>query len=81
MYLKPVNLEDIDTDIAHYKFLLNHNKDVMKLSENNISPKDLAYKSNDEINNTLNELDEQINVNKTKLKDLLNQETHFHSSL
>ena len=49
----------------------------MKLSENNISPKDLAYKSNDEINNTLNELDEQINVNKTKLKDLLNQETHF----
>ena len=75
--LKPVNLEDIDTDIAHYKFLLNHNKDVMKLSENNISPKDLAYKSNDEINNTLNELDEQINVNKTKLKDLLNQETHF----
>ena len=75
--LKPVNLEDIDTDIAHYKFLLNHNKDVMKLSENNISPKDLAYKSNDEINNTLNELDKQINVSKTKLKDLLNQETHF----
>lgn len=75
--LKPVNLEDIDTDIAHYKFLLNHNKDVIKLSENNISPKDLAYKSNDEINNTLNELDKQINVSKTKLKDLLNQETHF----
>ena len=49
----------------------------MKLSENNISPKDLAYKSNDEINNTLNELDKQINVSKTKLKDLLNQETHF----
>lgn len=75
--LRPVNLEDIDIEIAHHKFLLFKNKNAMKLLENTISPKDLAYKNNDEIYNTIDELDDQISANKIKLKDLINQKPHF----
>lgn len=75
--LRPVNLEDIDIEIAHHKFLLFKNKNAMKLLENTISPKDLAYKNNDEIYNAIDELDDQISANKIKLKDLINQKPHF----
>lgn len=75
--LKPVNLEDINTEIAGYEFLLIKNKNAMKLLENTISPKDLAYKNNDEIYNAIDELDDQISANKIKLKDLINQKPHF----